>query len=215
MTDNETYSLREIERDYRVHRNTLRRAIDEGRLRATRSNDGNWIILSEDLDAYLRDREPVAGGRPPSIAPEQPPPAPSPLVTEFAADEHWLAERLEKLTDSLRQVEADNADLRQQTAIFEERDKAARAVMLEVRELMEIQAQRIDDLKIDKGRLETDKGRLETDKAQMMALLKQAHDRLVDVDAERKDLLARVLGIVDLNIPPEPTTDVSRRRDRH
>ncbi len=73
---------------------------------------------------------------------------------------------------------------------------------------MELQSQRIEDLKIGKGRLEADK-------AQMVALLKQAHDRLVDVDAERKDLLARVLGIVDLNIPPEPTTDVSRRRDRH
>ena len=73
---------------------------------------------------------------------------------------------------------------------------------------MELQSQRIEDLKIDKGRLEAEK-------AQMVALLKPAHDRLVDVDAERKDLLARVLGIVDLNISPEPTTDVSRRRDRH
>jgi len=39
MTDGETYSLREVERDYRVHRNTLRRAISEGRLRATKSNE--------------------------------------------------------------------------------------------------------------------------------------------------------------------------------
>jgi len=208
MKDGETYSLREVERDYRVHRNTLRRAINEGRLRATRSNDGNWIILPEDLTAYMRDREPVAGGRPPRIVPEQPPTPQTPQVAELAAEEHRLADRLDKLAENLRQVEADNADLRQQTALLEERDKAARAVMLEVRELMEIQGQRIDDLKIDKGRLETDK-------AQMVALLKQAHDRLLDVDAERKDLLARVLGIVDLNIPPEPTTDVSRRRDRH
>ncbi len=72
---------------------------------------------------------------------------------------------------------------------------------------MELQSQRIEDLKIDKGRLEAEK-------AQMVALLKPAHDRLVDVDDERKDLLARVLGIVDLNISPEPR-DVSRRRDRH
>jgi len=208
MADGETYSLREIERVYRVHRNTLRRAINEERLRATRSNDGNWIILPEDLDAYLRDREPVAGGRPPSIAPEQPPPAPSPLVAEFAANEHRLADRLDQLTDSLRQVEADNADLRLQTAILEERDKAARAVMLEVRELMEIQSQRIDDLK-------TDKGRLETDKAQMVALLKQAHDRLVDVDAERKQLFDRLLAIIDVNIPDLPETSDTVRRDRH
>ena len=192
MTDSETFSLREVERIYRVHRNTLRRAIDEGRLRAIRSNDGNWIILPDDLDAYLRDRKPAPGGRPPRMAMEKPPAStPTPMVAQL-----------------VRELEADNATLRQQAAILEERDKAARAVMLEVRELMQVQAERIDDLKIDKGRLETDK-------AQMVALLKQAHDRLVDVDAERKDLLARVLGIVDLNIPPESTTDVSRRRDRH
>jgi len=214
-TGNKTFSLRQVEREHRVHRNTLRRAINEERLKATLSNDGGWIIRQDDLDAYIRDREPVAGGRPPQVAPEQPPVPQTRLVAELAADEHWLAERLEKLTDNLRQVEAENASLRQQAAILEERDKAARAVMLEVRELMEIQGQRIGDLKNDKGRLEADKGRLEADKGHMVALLKQAHDRLMDVDAERKDLLARVLGIVDLNIPPEPTTDVSRRRDRH
>jgi len=206
MTDNETYSLREIERDYRVHRNTLRRAINEGRLRATRSNDGNWIILPEDLSAYMRDRQPVAGGRPLHVTSEQPPaPQINPMV---AADEHWLAERLEKLTDNLRQVEADNANLRQQATILEERDKAARAVMLEVRELMDIQGQRIGDLK-------NDKGRLEADKAQMVALLKQAHDRLMDVDGERKQLFDRLLAIIDVNIPDVPETTDTVRRDRH
>jgi len=202
MTDHETYSLREIERDYRVHRNTLRRAINEGRLRATRSNDGNWIILPEDLSAYMRDRQPVAGGRPPQITPEQPPaPQINPVVAELAADEHWLAERLEKLTDNLRQVEAENASLRQHNAILAERDKAAIAVMLEVRELMEIQSQRIGDLK--------------NDKAQVMALLKQAHDRLMDVDGERKQLFDRLLAIIDVNIPDVPETSDTVRRDRH
>jgi len=192
MTDSETFSLREVERIYSVHRNTLRRAIDEGRLRAIRSNDGNWIILPEDLDAYLRDRKPVAGGRPPRAAPEQPPASPpTPMVAQLA-----------------REVEADNAALRQHNAILEERDKAYRAVMLEVRELMEIQAHRIDDLK-------TDKARLEADKAQMVALLKQAHDRLVDVDAERKQLFDRLLAIIDVNIPDLPETSDTVRRDRH
>ena len=126
----------------------------------------------------------------------------------MAADEHWLAERLEKLTDNLRQVEAENASLRQHNAILEERDKAARAVMLEVRELMDIQGQRIGDLK-------NDKGRLEADKAQMVALLKQAHDRLLDVDAERKQLFDRLLAIIDVNIPDVPETSDTVRRDRH
>jgi len=206
MTDGETYSLREVERVYRVHRNTLRSAISEGRLRATRSNDGNWIILPEDLTAYMRDRKPVAGGRPPQVTPEQPPTPQTTLVAELAAEEHRLADRLDKVTENLRQVEAVNA-------ILEERDKAYRAVMLEVRELMEIQAHRIDDLK-------TDKGRLEADKAQMVALLKQAHDRLTDVDGERKQLFNRLLAIIDVNVPADPEIDhtvgsSSVRRGRH
>jgi len=206
MTDGETFSLREIERVYRVHRNTLRRAINEGRLRATRSNDGNWIILPDDLNTYLRDREPAPGGRPPQVAPEQPPVPQTPLVAELAAEEHRMADRLDKLAESLRQAEAENADLRQQTAILVERDKAARAVMLEVRELMEIQAHRIDDMKAER--------------TQLVALLKQAHDRLMDVDSERKQLFERLLNIIDINIPADPETDhtVGRstvRRGRH
>jgi len=72
-----------------------------------------------------------------------------------------------------------------------ERDKAARAVMLEVRELMEVQAHRIDDLKAER--------------AQMVVLLKQAHDRQ---------------AIIDVNIPADPEIDhtVGRstvRRGRH
>jgi hypothetical protein len=52
----------------------------------------------------------------------------------------------------------------------------------------------------------------------MVALLKQAHDRLLDVDGERKQLFDRLLAIIDVNIPDIPETAERRstvRRDRH
>ena len=49
----------------------------------------------------------------------------------------------------------------------------------------------------------------------MVALLKQAHDRLVDVDGERKQLFDRLLAIIDVNIPDVPETSDTVRRDRH
>jgi predicted site-specific integrase-resolvase len=185
MKDEKTYSLRQIERKHGIDRRTLREAIDQGLLRATRSSDGGWIVSKKDLITYLRGREHVAGERQSGVAPQ------SPLVAELAAEEHRLAERLDKLTEGVRAADAKIARLRRRNAVLKQRDKAARAVMLEVRELMEIQGQRIDDLK-------SDKVRLEEDKAQMVALLKQAHDRLLDVDGERKQLFDRLLAIIDV-----------------
>jgi chromosome segregation ATPase len=205
MKDKKTYSLRQIERKHGIDASTLREAIDQGQLRAKQSSDGGWIVSKKNLFTYLLGQETVAGERQSRVAPQ------SPLVAELAAKEHRLAEQLDKLTESLREAEVETARLRRRNAVLKQRGKAAKAVMLEVRDLMEIQGQRIDDLK-------SDKTRLEADKAQMVALLKQAHDRLVDVDAERKQLFDRLLAIIDANIPDVPEAAERRpavRRDRH
>ena len=132
MKEKKTYSLRQIERKHGIDCSALREAIDQGQLRATLSSERDWTVSKKNLIAYLEDREPVAGERQSSVAPQRP------LVSELAAEEHRLAERLDKLTESLREAEAKIARLVQRNAVLEERGKAARAVMLEARELMEI-----------------------------------------------------------------------------
>jgi len=234
-----TLSMAAAARYLGVNKQTVRRAIKRGELYAAESNEpgGGYLISPSDLDRWLKQN----GARLERHRPQQLPlestvnqtvtrptpgtdthsvdPSVSPsvnrLVAEMAAEEHRLAARLDAVTDNLRETEAANAELRQQNAVFEERDRSARAVMLEARDLMQIQGQRIDDLKTDKARLDTDKARLDTDKAAMATLLGQAHDRLLAVDAERRQLLDRLLAVVDLNLPPQPTTDATRRRDRH
>lgn len=118
---------------------------------------------------------------------------------------------INSLNKELSKARADIAELHQHVDILLEREKAMRAVMLEVRELMEIQDQRIEDLKAHQAQLEADK-------VQMTMLLKKAYDRLVDVETERKQLFSRLLAIIDVNIPEEPVSaerQYAVRRDRH
>ena len=118
---------------------------------------------------------------------------------------------INSLNKELSKARADIAELHQHVDILLEREKAMRAVMLEVKELMEIQDQRIEDLKAHQAQLEADK-------VQMTMLLKKAYDRLVDVETERKQLFSRLLAIIDVNIPEEPVSaerQYAVRRERH
>lgn len=185
MDDNsQMLSLRAATRAAGVSRNTLRKAIREDRLRARPLNDGTWGIHADDLAAWQLDRLPLYD----SVTPPKTPPQPA------AGDAATPEEPVDRLEQALREAQA-------RIAMLEAEHKGARAVMMEVRELIEVQAQRIDDLKADR--------------AHMVALLRQAHERITAIDSERRSLFDRLLSIIDSNIPAAPKDAGTARRERH
>ena len=185
--DSQMLTLRGATRAAGVSRNTLLKAIREGRLKATTLNDGTWGIHQDDLAAWRVDRLP-ASDMPRQDAVAAPVTPPQPAVDTAAQEQ-------------VRQLERALQDAQGRIAVLEAENKGARAVMMEVRELMEVQAQRVDDLK--------------EERTHMIGLLRQAHDQITGIDRERRELLDRLLSIIDINIPAVPKDAGAARRERH
>ncbi len=175
-------------------KDTVRRAIRRGELDAVRPNkqgDG-WRIYPAALDRWLHEygdrvEKHRLRSATPTILPEDDTAArsASPSATPSA----------------IRRKSSTETELERRVAVLEERQARTKDILLQVDELLQEQQSRIDDIRADKGH--------------MVTLLKQAHDRLIDVDTERKQLLNRLLVIMDVNIPDAPETTDTVRRDRH
>ncbi len=187
-------SMAAAARYLKVSKDTVRRAIRRGELDAVRPNkqgDG-WRIYPVALDRWLHEYgDRVEKHRLRSATPITPP-----------EDGTATGARIPTATPTATPPKLAREDeLERRLAVLEERQARTKDILLQVDELLHEQQARITELKADK--------------AHMVTLLKQAHDRLMDVDAERKQLFNRLLAIIDANIPDVPETTDTVRRDRH
>ncbi len=187
-------SLAAAARYLKVSKDTVRRAIRRGELDAVRPNkqgDG-WRIYPVALDRWLHEYgDRVEKHRLRTATPITPP-----------EDETATRSAPPSATPSaIHRKKSTKTEMERQVAVLEERQARTRDSLLQVDELLHEQQARIDDIRADKRH--------------MVALLKQAHDRLVEVDTERRQLLNRLLAIMDVNIPDAPETTDTVRRNKH
>ena len=190
----EALSLAAAARYLKVGKDTVRRAIRRGELDAVRPNkqgDG-WRIYAAALDRWLIEYgDRVEKHRRRSATPKKLPE--DDTATRSASPSATPSSIPLKTTTE--------TEMERRVAVLEERQARTRDILLQVDELLQEQQARIDDIRADKGH--------------MLTLLKQAHDRLVEVDTERRQLLNRLLAIMDVNIPDAPETTDTVRRDKH
>ena len=187
-------SMAAAARYLKVSKDTVRRAIRRGELDAVRPNkqgDG-WRIYPAALDRWLHEYgDRVEKHRLRSATP----------ITRPEDDTATRSASPSATPNAIHRKTSTETEMERRLAVLEERQARTRDILLQVDELLQEQQARIGDMRADKRH--------------MVALLKQAHDRLVDVDTERRQLLNRLLAIIDVNIPDAPETDDAVRRDRH
>ncbi|MCZ6453117.1 MAG: helix-turn-helix domain-containing protein [Alphaproteobacteria bacterium] len=171
-------------------KDTVRRAIRRGELDAVRPNKqgDSWRIYPAALDRWLHEYgDRVEKHRLRSATQEDG------TITRSASPS--------ATSSAIHGKSSTETELERRLEVLEERQARTRDILLQVVELLQEQQSRIDDIRANKGH--------------MVTLLKQAHDRLVDVDTQRRQLLNRMLAIMDVNIPEASETTDMVRRDRH